>query len=243
MTTTTSAWADIDGMDAFVARPDAPGSHPGVILAPELFGLDDNIKETAHRLAALGFTVVAPDFHHRTQPRAALAGDEAGRKRGFELLTLLTREGVLADVEATMRHLREYEGAGGRIGMVGFSAGGHMAYLSAARLPLLATAVIYPGWLTVTDIPLSTPEPTLTLTPGITGRLLFVVGDEDHVISQAQRGEIERELKASGVRHDFVVYPGAGHPFLFEGRETYDADAAADTWRRVEELLRDELRR
>ncbi|MEV0091786.1 dienelactone hydrolase family protein [Streptomyces sp. NPDC050738] len=237
MTTTHAAWTDIDGMDAYIATPDAPGGHPGVILAPELFGLDENIQETARRLAALGHTVVAPDFHHRTQPRAALAGDEAGRKRGFELLTLLTRDGVLADVEATMRHLNEHHGAAHRIGMVGFSAGGHMAYLAAARLPLRATAVVYPGWLTVTDIPLSTPEPTLTLTAGITGRLLFTVGDEDHVITPAQCAEIEAELKASGVRHDFVVYPGAGHPYLFEGRETYDADAAADTWRRVEEML------
>lgn len=135
MTTSTSTWADINGMAAYIARPATPGTHPGVILAPELFGLDENIQATARRLAALGFTVVAPDFHHRTQPRAALAGDEAGRKRGFELLTLLTRDGVLADVEAIMNHLRAHEGTGDRIGMVGFSAGGHMAYLAAARLP------------------------------------------------------------------------------------------------------------
>jgi carboxymethylenebutenolidase len=34
--------------------------------------------------------------------------------------------------------------------------------------------VLYRGWLTGTDIPMS--QPTLDLTPGITGRILYLVG-------------------------------------------------------------------
>lgn len=45
--------------------------------------------------------------------------------------------------------------------------GGHVGYLAASQVNLAACALFYAGWLTSTDIELSQPEPTLTLTPGI----------------------------------------------------------------------------
>ena len=50
--------------------------------------------------------------------------------------------------------------------MIGFSAGGHLSYLAACRLPISRTAVLYGGWLPTTDIPMSQPSPTLDLTRG-----------------------------------------------------------------------------
>ena len=61
--------------------------------------------------------------------------------------------------------------------MVGFSAGGHLSYLAACRLPIERTAVLSGGWLPSTDIPMRGPTPTLELTPEITGRLLYLVGE------------------------------------------------------------------
>jgi hypothetical protein len=84
---------------------------------------------------------------------------------------------VLADVRAAMGYLRSHSAA--RIGMVGFSLGGHIAYLAATQLDLAATAVFYGGWIVTGDIPLSQPEPMLSLTPGIAGRLLFLIGAGD----------------------------------------------------------------
>ena len=49
-----------------------------------------------------------------------------------------------------------------RIAMIGFSAGGHLSYLAACRLPIGRTAVLYGGWLPTTDIPMSQPSPPWT---------------------------------------------------------------------------------
>ena len=94
--------------------------------------------------------------------------------------------------------------------MVGFSAGGHLSYLAACRLPVSRTAVLYGGWLTSTDIPMSQPTPTLDLTPGITGSILYLAGEDDALIDAGQREQICTALTAAGVDHELVSYPGSG---------------------------------
>jgi carboxymethylenebutenolidase len=173
---------------------------------------------------------IAPDFHHRSAPGVESNRDPAGRDRGFELLRLMTRDGVLDDVRAAMTYLRD--GGSEKVGMVGLSMGGHLAYLAATTLDLTSVAVLYGGWLGTTEIPISRPEPTLSLTPGITGRLLYLVGENDHVITAAQQQEIAAALRDGGVDHEFIVYPGLGHGFL-----QTDPVASADAWSRIEALL------
>jgi carboxymethylenebutenolidase len=87
----------------------------------------------------------------------------------------------------------------------------------------------------------STPEPTIELTGGIKGRLVFIAGDQDHVVTQEQRTAIDDRLIGDGIRHDMVVLPGAPHAFLAEGTPSYDADAAAAAWQIIEEVLAAEL--
>jgi len=130
-----------------------------VIVAHELFGVTADIRGVVDELARRGHTAIAPAFYHRALPDAELSRDAAGRETGFALLRQLTREQAIADVAATMRFL------GNRpIAMVGFSFGGHIAYLAATRLDLVATVVLYGGWLTGTEIPLSQPDPTVRAT-------------------------------------------------------------------------------
>ncbi|MEZ0094655.1 dienelactone hydrolase family protein [Streptacidiphilus sp. EB129] len=217
-------------MGAYLARPAAAGSCPGVVVAPELYGVNADVRAVCDRLAGFGLVALAPDFHHRTAPGAELPRDDAGRTRGFELLHQMTRAQVLTDVAAAVDRLHELGAE--QVGMVGLSMGGHIAYLAATEFPLYAVAVFYAGWLPTTDIPLSRPEPTLSLTPKITGRLLYLVGGDDHVISPDQRREIGAALEEAGVRHEVVVYPGIGHSFL-----SSDPAAADDAWRRVHALF------
>lgn len=230
-------------MDAHLARPAEAGRHPICILCGEMFGLTEHIRDIAGRLAGLGYVVAAPDFYHRVAPGLALPYDEAGRQEGLRLLKGLRRPEVLADIAATVDVLRGRTDTLPRTGIVGFSVGGHIAYLAAARLDIAAAACFYGGWITGSDIPMSQPEPTLALTPGIRGRLLYFVGERDHVVTPAQTEEIDRALRQVGVRHDTIVYPGVGHGFFCDVRASFDEAARDDAWRRIVRLLDDELRR
>lgn len=222
------SWVSLGGMRAYVARPRVPGSYPGVVVAHQLFGVTADIREAADRIAALGYVAIAPDFYHRAEPGVELAADDAGRERGFALMNTLTREGVLADVRAAM----DYLGTVRPVGMLGLSMGGHLAYYAATQVDLAVTVVLYAGWLTGTDISVSRPSPTLDLTSGIKGRLLYLVGSDDHVITAEQRQRIADRLEADRIDHQVIVYAGAPHAFL-----SMDLPAAEEAWKTIEEAL------
>jgi carboxymethylenebutenolidase len=191
----------------------------------EMFGVTDYVRDLATGLAERGYTAYAPDFY---AVGLELPHTDEGRARGRELLQTLTRERALAQVRAGIERL-----GGGRVGMLGCSVGGHIAYLAATRLDLAATVAFYPGWLTTTDVPLSRPEPTIETQPR--GPVLVLTGEEDFLLGQAERDEIARHA-------ELVVYPGAQHGFFCHARETYDAAASADAWARVERFFDAHLR-
>ena len=124
-----------------------------------------------------------------------------------------------------------------RIAMIGFSAGGHLSYLAACQLPISRTAVLYGGWLPTTDIPMSRPSPTLDLTPGIRGRLLYLVGDDDALIDAGQRRQIGDALHAAGIDHELVSYPAVAHAFFWPGTPAFSRPARDDAWARILTLL------
>jgi carboxymethylenebutenolidase len=241
MTTTEAAIqipvADGTELPAYLARPATRPAPAGVIVAHELFGVNPGIRQVADDCAAAGYLTMAPEFYHRdTPPGHWLERTDAGRQQGFQLLHQLTREQALADVAAAMQWLRGAPGIE-RIAVIGFSAGGHLSYLAACRLPVSRTAVLYGGWLPSTDIPMSQPTPTLELTPGITGRLLYLVGEEDSLIDAGQRGQIRDALRAAGTDHELVSYPGTGHAFFWPDTPAFNQAAREDAWARILALL------
>ena len=208
MTITKIPVADGTTLPAYLARPAATPAATGVIVAHELFGVSPDIRGVADDLAAAGYLAIAPEFYHRdAEPGRWLARDDAGRREGFGYLHRLGRDQALADVAAAMAALRSEPGIE-RAAMVGFSAGGHLSYLAACRLPIGRTAVLYGGWLPATDIPLSQPTPTLAETPGITARLPFIipVGLGDGVVATPDQPPLPGPRGRLIVVHGSIVY-------------------------------------
>ncbi len=217
--------------------PAAGSASVGVIVAHELFGVNPDIRAVADLLAEAGYLAVAPEFYHRYAiPGRWLDRDDEGRAEGFELLHSVTRQNAVDDVSASVQWLLLQPNIT-EVAAVGFSAGGHLAYLAATQLPLSATAVLYGGWLPSTDIPMSRPTPTLSLTPGITGRILYLVGDDDALIDAEQCGQILAALRNSSIDHEFVSYPNTEHAFFWPGTAAYNAAARDDAWARILQLL------
>jgi carboxymethylenebutenolidase len=232
MTTVSIPVSDGTLLPAYVARP-ATAAATGVIVVHELFGVNPGIQSVADDLSAAGFLAVAPEFYHRSAPAGRwLPRDDAGRAEGFGYLNELTRQHALDDTAAAIAWLRSQPGIA-RIAVLGFSAGGHLAFLAACSLDIDRTAVLYGGWLTVTDIPLSQPAPTLDLAPGIKGRLLYLVGEDDFLITAEQRKEIAATLRAAGPGHEVVSYPRVHHAFWWPDTPEYSKQARDDAWTRV----------
>jgi len=224
-------------LPAYLAQPATTLAPTGVIVAHELFGVNPDIRGVTDDLAAAGYLSIAPEFYHRNAaPGRWLERDDAGRQEGFGYLHRLGRDQALADAAAGLEWLRSQPGIE-RVAVIGFSAGGHLSYLAACRLPVSRTAVLYGGWLPGTDIPMSRPTPTLAETPGITGRILYLVGEDDTLIDARQRQEIGTALAAAGIDHKLVSYPGVGHAFFWPGTPPFNAMARDDAWARILALL------
>ena len=86
---------------------------------------------------------------------------------------------------------------------------------------------------------MSMPTPTLSLTPGITGRLVYLVGDRDTLIGPNERDQIRAALTDAGVDHELVVYPDTEHAFFWPGTPGFAAAAHDDAWHRILRLITD----
>ncbi len=199
--------------------------------------MDGACGRIGRQIAANGYLTIAPEFYHRDAPPGRwLERDDSGRQEGFAYLNRLTRPQALEDTAACIDWLKSQRGIG-QIAMIGFSAGGHLSYLAACRLPISSTAVLYGGWLPTTDIPMSRPAPTLDLTAGISGRILYLVGEDDTLIDAGQRRQIRGALQAAGTDHEFISYPDAAHAFFWSGTPAFNQKARDDAWSRILTML------
>ena len=105
--------------------PVGDGPWPGVVVLHEAFGLNDDIREHAGRLAAAGYLAVAPDLYRGRGMRRCLVATfkalSAEQGRPFE------------DIDAVRRKLAARNDCTGRVGVIGFCMGGRFALLTAAR--------------------------------------------------------------------------------------------------------------
>ena len=75
----------VHDLPSYRAVPAGDGPWPGLLLVHEIFGLDDEMKRHADRLAAMGYLVLAPDLLARgrkvvcTRPLCPVAS-HSGRK-------------------------------------------------------------------------------------------------------------------------------------------------------------------
>ncbi len=169
---------------------------------------------------------------HRAQGRMAQVLDAADRSEhvGFRPPGRELRAGsdVLSDLRDALAHARAHPAArsDGPANVVGFSFGGHVAVVAAARLGLRRAAVLYAGWLTGAEIALSRPQPTATLAGEIAAnatRVLMLVGED----------EIKRTFADAHASLKLVTYPGVSHRFCAAGHPGHDPAAEHDAWQRI----------
>jgi len=108
-------------LPAYVARPKARGRFPAVIVASEVFGIHDYIKDVCRRLAKLGYVAIAPAFFVRVADPAPLADIQAVVK----IVSQASDAQVMGDVGATISFLQHapYVDAH-KIAITGFCWGG-----------------------------------------------------------------------------------------------------------------------
>lgn len=204
---------------------DNAGPRPGVLVFPEAFGLGENAKTHAERLAELGYAVLACDLHGEAKLYDDLA-TVMGLLEPMQKDPLRTR----ARAEGGLKALRaRAEVDSGRIGAIGFCFGGTVA-LELARSGADVRGVVgfHSG--------LATARPQDA--KNIKGKVLVCLGADDPGIPSEQRADFEREMREGGVDWRMHLYGGVVHSFTNKnaarlGRPEvarYDAGAHRRSW-------------
>jgi carboxymethylenebutenolidase len=209
----------------YLAEPDGEG--PGVVILHEWWGLDDSISRIADRFAEEGLLAIVPDLYHGD---TAEQPDEAQQK-----LMAMNMDEAEKEMRGAVRYLLEHEKCNGRVGSVGFCAGGGLSVWAAASNPEIGAAVSY-----YYVMPHGKPDFS-----DINAPVLGHFGTNDDFISVEDAKALEAELQEAGVEAAFEYYEGAGHAFANDHDRlgTYDQGHAESAWQKTVDFLKRHLSR
>ncbi|MGP0040424.1 MAG: dienelactone hydrolase family protein [Rhodomicrobium sp.] len=220
-------------MPIYFARPKGVANPPVVLVAMEIFGLHEYIKDVVRRLAKFGAFAVAPDYYFRS-------GVDLTKLTDFkELMPIVNAKPdaeLLSDLDATVAWAKSQGGDTSRLGIVGFCRGGRTVWLYAAHSDALKAGVAFYGSLVDPQNPKNPglPKSPFELVPEMKAPVLGLYGEEDQGIPAAQVEAMKAALKAAGKTAEFKIYPGAGHAFHADYRPSYRQKAAEDGWKQME---------
>lgn len=191
---------------AYVAEP-AGKARGGVVIAPEIFGINAHIQAVADGYAADGFRAVAPALFDRAQRNYDTGYSQPEIQAGVAIMQKLDSAKTLLDIDAAVAEAKK----GGKVGIVGYCYGGTVAWLAAARTPGLACSVPYYG-----------------------GGMFNLIKEQPKVPVMCNFGETDHsptleQAKAIVAAHPEITahfYPNAGHGFNCDHRASYNAEAA-----------------
>ncbi len=221
-------------MPAYYARPEGVSQPPVILVAMEVFGLHEYIKDVVRRLAKLGAFAVAPDYYFRK-------GVDLTKITDFkELMPIVNAKPdaeLVSDLDATAAWAKSQGGDTSRLGIVGFCRGGRTVWVYAAHSGALKAGAAFYGSLVDPQNPVW-PKSPIQLAPEMKAPVLGLYGGADQGIPVSQVDEMKAALKAARKTAEFQIYPGAPHAFHADYRPSYRKDAAEDAWQRMEGWFR-----
>ena len=208
---------DVNG---YLAEPAAAKSAAGVVVIQEWWGLNDQIRGVADKLAADGYRALVPDLY---RGKSALAAKEAEHLMNG----LNFGDAAGQDVRGAVQYLKA--SGSGKVGVTGFCMGGALTLLSAVFVPELDAAVAWYGFPPLDYIDASK----------ITAPLMGHWAIEDGHFPITGVDALEQKLRDAKVNFEFHRYQ-AKHAFANEvadakGMDTlrYDPAAAQLAWSRT----------
>ncbi len=184
-------------VDAYLARPLAPGPWPGVILLSGMFGLTWTQRQLTRLYARAGFVALSPDILQGQRPM--------GRAAGLYAKNSLDVRPTVDDLAAGADWLRTlpWVGTEGKVGIMGFCLGGGLAILATAWTNRFEAGVIYHQSLF--------PDPRELQHIG--APLQCHYGTTDVSTPKEEVDAFTAELDAHGKPFELHWYEGMGHSF------------------------------
>jgi carboxymethylenebutenolidase len=212
-----------DGNDCngYLATPSAGESAPGVVVIQEWWGLNDQIKGVADKLAAIGYRALVPDLY-----KGKVTLDAAEAKHMMTNLNF--GDAATQDVRGAAQHLK---GSSAKVGVVGFCMGGALTVLAAMYVQEADACSSWYGF----------PPEQAGDVKSIKTPLQLHLAENDQSFSPEAARTLLAKLKEGGVSHEAYWY-NAGHAFFNEKGPNYNAEAAKLAWDRTMDFFAKNLK-
>jgi len=207
-------------MRGLLARPASGDKFPAVVVMSETRGLNPYIEDVVRRLAVAGFMAFGMDAIWQLGGYPNVDNAEAD-ERARALYRKLDEAKITEDFVASAEFLLKHPQSTGKLGAVGFCAGGGRVNELAVRLPALAAAVPFYG-----------RSPAAADVPKIKAAVQAHFADQDPDTTGTWPA-YEAALKANGIKHEGYIYPKTVHGFHNDTTPRYDEAAAKLAWQRT----------
>jgi len=235
--------------DAAFIRPKS-GSHPGVLIWPDAFGLRPSLRGIARRIAADGYSVVVPNPFYRiskapfTDASTFNFQNPADVAKIQPLMASVNAPGnAEKDAVAYVAFLdaQKEVNKAKKIGTQGYCMGGPLVMKTAAVLPnrIGAGASFHGGGL-VTD----KPDSPHLLASKIRARMYFGIASNDDMRQPDAKDKLKEAFAAAKVPAEIEVYAGALHGWCIpdmpaqNGAPIYNKEDAERAWGKLVALYK-----
>ncbi len=254
-----------ENISARLAVPAEKGNYPGIVLVHEIFGLDDHTKDVAGRIAAEGYSVIAPHLFSSERFAVPLSTENIAAAMRFMMSIPPEKHRDEAYREAEMAKLGAEDRAAvtevNRILFENRPVDTFTEYLSSAVDYLNSNTdtggkigsvgFCFGGGMSIslactgkTDASIifygENPSP-IDKVANVKGAVMGLYGGEDARIN-SKIHELVAALTANKRPFTIRVFPGARHAFFNDTRPMYDEKAARESWAMVKEFFRDNLK-
>tara|TARA_R110002049_G_scaffold9444_4_gene48050 strand:+ start:18146 stop:19018 length:873 start_codon:yes stop_codon:yes gene_type:complete len=189
---------------------------PAIILIHDWWGLNDDIRAVADRLASEGFMVLAIDLYSGETVTTA----QEARQKTIQVLE--NQDDVAENMRQAITFVEAVEAPA--IGTVGWGFGGGWSLEGALLFPAeIEAAVIYYGQV-------SSDEERLQV---LEAPVLGLFGRNDRRIEVESVRDFEEAMQRLRKPVDIQVYADAGHSFADPAHRNFDAAVAEDAWTRM----------
>jgi len=239
--------------DAAFIHP-ASGSHAGVLLWPDAFGLRPSMREMAKRLAAQGYSVLVPNPFYRVSKAPFTDASNFNFQNADDMAKLRP---LMASVNApgnaekdavayiTFLDAQKQVNKSKKIGTQGYCMGGPLVMKTCATVPdrVGAGASFHGGGL-VTD----QPDSPHLLAPKIKAKMYFGIASNDDMRQPDAKDKLREAFAAANNPAEIEVYGDAQHgwcvpdmPKQANGMPIYNKPDAERAWGKLTVLYKTAL--
>jgi carboxymethylenebutenolidase len=209
--------------EGFLAKPITSGEFPAIVMIHEWWGLNDNIKEMAEKLASHGYIVLAVDLYNNN---VGTTSEEAR-----QLVTSFDSEVGIENMNSAISYLKT-EQSTESIGSIGWCFGGGQSLNLAMNNSDLDATVMYYGQVSSDSEKLS----------NISWPLLGIFAEKDQGITTDSVKKFETQLNNLGIPNQIIIYPGVDHAFANPSGDRYAPEESKDAWQKTVKFFNENLK-